>query len=190
MGKSKTVPDSTVQLERAKGPIRVIATREGTYGGNGAAPTMRTSGEQFEIDQPEHFSRRWMVLANSPEAAEYSRKAAAADELDTLTGERLATGATGEQLALALDEIKKLKAQIKALNAESVTQASSAPADAATTDAATTDAAPTDAATTDAATTDEASADAAGDEVPPSDPQPEADQTSTTLTRRRRSTAA
>lgn len=176
MGRSKSVLDGA-NTGADTGPLRVIATQMGTYGGGGTAPRLRQPGEAFTLHDASHFSRRWMVLEGSPEAAGMTSAAIEAAKIDSVTGERLATGATGEQLALALAEVKTLRAENAKLASVNATLAAQLNGSVVTEDA-------------EAPETQHEADDGETDTVPASDTETEDAAPPTPLARRRRSTTA
>lgn len=90
--------------------IEVIATREGFFG------TYRSIGERFTVPEGK-MSKRWMVPADSPEADKIDRAKGEVDR-DSITGERVASGGLSEQLAVALEENRDLKARVSELEAQ------------------------------------------------------------------------
>jgi hypothetical protein len=89
-------------------PIAVIATRDGHYGGK-----YRTAGDKFEVTDPKHVSSRWMAPQNSQKAKDFEKALdKRGQDRDSITGERVSAGGVPEQLAVALEENRKLTDQV------------------------------------------------------------------------------
>lgn len=94
--------------------MRVVATREGYHG------RVRKPGEVFEVPEGSPLGR-WMLDATSAEGMAYiagTRGVSQKNERDRLTGERLAAGGIAEQLAVALEEGRRLRERVAELEAE------------------------------------------------------------------------
>ena len=95
--------------------MKVIATRDGFYG------KLRAAGDQFEVTDPAHVSKKWMAEVGSKKYEDFieahERRGGQVKEIDKITGERLISGGVAEQLAIALEENRELKAQIAELQA-------------------------------------------------------------------------
>ncbi len=96
--------------------IEVIATRTGYYGG----VVRHADGKPFTVEKKEHVSKRWMAEVGSAKAEDFMRalNREQPEKMDKITGERITSGGVAEQLAVALEENRKLAARIAELEAE------------------------------------------------------------------------
>lgn len=108
--------------------MRVVATREGYCG------KIRKVGEVFALPEGVALSSKWMLDVNTPEGQAFVAGTSGGGrkmERDKLTGERLAAGGIAEQLAVALEDGRRLRERVAELEAEiTVLQARQAPAPA------------------------------------------------------------
>lgn len=95
-------------MAKSEKPIPVIATRDGHYGGK-----YRRAGDKFDVTKAAHVSKRWMAPQDSQKAKEFERALSKQGvERDQITGERVSAGGVPEQLAIALEENRKLTDQV------------------------------------------------------------------------------
>lgn len=94
---------------------QVVAIRDGHFGGK-----YRKTGDIFRVDDPKLLSKRWMAEEGSQKYDDFIRahKIDGKVQKDAITGERIASGGIAEQLAVALEENRLLKARIVELEAE------------------------------------------------------------------------
>lgn len=94
--------------------MEVVATRDGHYDGR-----IRKAGDAFRLATKQAFSDRWMVEKGTKKYADFvaahERGGQKINTRDAINGERLTSGGIAEQLAIALEENRKLKAEIAAL---------------------------------------------------------------------------
>lgn len=65
-----SVPAKTAKVANPASPLRVMATRNGTYPKRGETyPVYRTKGDVFWLNNPDHYSREWMRKLAPDEAA-------------------------------------------------------------------------------------------------------------------------
>lgn len=96
--------------------LDVVALRDGMYP-NG---TMRKRGDKFKVTDEKHISKRWMARKGTPQYDDFMRALAQDDSAtrDAINGERVSSGGIAEQLSIALEENRSLKAQVAELKAE------------------------------------------------------------------------
>lgn len=105
--------------------MQVVATRDGFYG------KLRKAGDQFEVTDPQHVSKKWMAEVGSKKYEDFldahEKRGGQVKEIDKITGERLISGGVAEQLAIALEENRTLKQEIAELQATVTVLESSSP---------------------------------------------------------------
>lgn len=93
--------------------INVVATRNGHYG-----DMYRRPGDVFTVTKSRHLSKKWMLPADSSQAKKFLAGLSAREEArDSLTGERVASGGTEEQLAIEMEKNAALEERIARLEA-------------------------------------------------------------------------
>jgi len=95
---------------------RVVAIRDGYYGG-----IVRRIGDVFHVANESELSKRWMAKEGTEKFADFVSAHNATgpdDSRDRITGERIRSGGVAEQLAVALEENRRMSAQIVELEAE------------------------------------------------------------------------
>lgn len=100
----------------SKKELTVVATAKGVYGGDVRTPG--TASGTFQLEDPKHFSKRWMAHMDENEAKAFHDNVQRKREIDHLTGERIASGGVNEALAIALEENQKLKTSIAEMRSD------------------------------------------------------------------------
>jgi hypothetical protein len=94
--------------------MQVVATRDGYYGGR-----VRHAGDAFEVAAREQFSDRWMVEVGTAKHTDFvNAHSEHRPDRDKITGERISSGGVAEQLAVALEENRRLEGVVAELKAE------------------------------------------------------------------------
>lgn len=86
-------------------PMTVFAIRDGFY------DKYRRAGDKFTIRNSADFSKRWMVEADSEAGRMFQRRHEVQTNAarDAITGERLQSGGSAEEIAILRAEIAELK---------------------------------------------------------------------------------
>lgn len=95
--------------------MQVVAIRDGFYG------KLRKAGDEFEVTDPKHVSAKWMAEVGTKRYEDFmnahEKRGGQSKEIDKITGERMVSGGVAEQLAIALEDNRRLTAEVAELKA-------------------------------------------------------------------------